>query len=188
MTSEIVIWSLKLIHIAMIAVWVGGLLAMPYLIWQRHGLLAARGRTEVNRLHRSVRLLHIGLVSPAAVIAVISGTALIFLQETYGPWFLVKLVFVGVLVLAHNVANRALRRVFADDALREDEQCSTDHASFSGGQALALGVMIAVGSTGVLVAVLGKPGLDLTPLLPPGMWQPGSLGNAMGGLNPWATP
>lgn len=186
MTSEIVIGGLKLIHIATIAVWVGGLLSMPYLIWQRHGLLRARGPDEVHRLHRIVRLVHIGLVSPAAVIAIISGTALIFLRETYAPWFWVKLIFVGVLVLAHNVANRSLREVFADDPVNANEERGSDHADFTGGQALALGVVIAIGSSGVLLAVLGKPGFDLGPLLPAGLWEPGALGDLLGRFNPWA--
>ena len=188
MSAEILIGSLKLIHIATISIWVGGLLAMPYLIWRRHGLLRAQGSDAVHRLHRTVRLLHIGLVSPAAVIAVISGTVLIFLRDTYGPWFWLKLVFVGVLVLAHNVANRSLRRVFADDPLDKREERGTQHASFTGAQALALGVMIAIGSSGVLLSVLGKPDLDLSALLPAGAFRPGALGDALGGLNPWATP
>lgn len=186
MTGEIFIAGLKLIHVAAIAVWVGGLLSMPYLIWQRHGLLRARGPDEVHRLHRIVRLVHIGLVSPAAVIAVISGTALIFLRETYGMWFWVKLIFVAVLVLAHNFANRSLREVFADDPVNGDDEPGGEHADFSGARALALGVVIAIGSSGVLLAVLGKPGFDLGPLLPHGMWEPGALGDLLGRFNPWA--
>ena len=41
------------------------------------------------------------MVTPAAVIAVIAGTWLIFLRETFMPWLYVKLFFVVMLVCGH---------------------------------------------------------------------------------------
>lgn len=187
------IWMLKFVHVAAISLWVGGLLAMPYLIWQRHGLLRSVGQDAVHRLHRAVRMVHVGLTSPAAVVAIGTGIPLIFLRHTYAPWFIAKLAFVGVLVLAHNLANRTARRVFADDPIPADVDEARaaragDHVRLSGWQALALGLMIAIGSTGVLTAVLAKPQLDLR-ALDPDLLQPGALGDVVAPhaarLNPW---
>lgn len=187
MSFDIWLAAVKLIHIAAIAIWIGGLLALPYLTWQRHGLLAREGREAVHRLHRMVRMLHINLVSPFAVLAIGTGIVLIFMRETYGPWFTIKMIFVAVLVLAHNLANRTQRRVFADDPLSdEDAPLETDHADLSGPQALALGLMIAIGSSGVLLAVLGKPELHLRGIAPE-LFSPGGLGPLLGPLNPFAT-
>lgn len=187
MTAEIWIWMLKLIHVATISVWVGGLLGLPYLLWQRHGMLAEQNRAEVHRLHRIVRLLHVGLVSPAAVVAIISGTALIFLRDTYAPWFAVKLVFVGVLILAHNFANASITRVFADDPLDGSPASRDTYQRLGGGRALALGLAIAIGSSGILLAVLAKPPLYLGAVAPD-LIRPGGLGAVLGDLNPWARP
>lgn len=189
MSFEIWLWAVKLVHIAAICIWVGGLLAMPYLTWQRHGLLREQGPEAVHRLHRMVRMLHVSLVSPFAVLAIGSGIVLIFMRETYGPWFAIKMAFVAVLVLAHNLANRVQRQVFADSELDPDGEARMrggDHANLSGGRALALGVMIAIGSSGVLLAVLGKPQLHLLSISPE-LFQPGGLGVWLGPLNPFAT-
>ncbi|MDO5658796.1 MAG: CopD family protein [Paracoccus sp. (in: a-proteobacteria)] len=186
MSFDIWLSAVKLIHIASISIWIGGLLAMPYLTWQRHGLLRQQGREAVHRLHRMVRMLHVNLVSPFAVLAIGTGIALIFMRETYGPWFTLKMAFVAVLVLAHNLANRTQRRVFADDPVEGDALRGTDHANLSGMQALALGVMIAIGSSGVLVAVLAKPDIHLRSVAPE-LFTPGALGQRLGPLNPFAT-
>ncbi|MRX50671.1 hypothetical protein GI374_09485 [Paracoccus sp. S-4012] len=186
MTAETWVWLLKFVHVSAIAMWVGGLLSMPYLIWQRHGLLESVGAHAVHRLHRAVRMVHVGMTSPAAVIAIGTGVPLIFLRETYDPWFMAKLLFVGVLVLAHNIASRTERRVFADDPVRADpdEGGGETGVRLSGARALALGVMIAIGSSGVLVTVLGKPDWNLRALAPE-LLQPGALGPILARLIPW---
>lgn len=188
MSFETLIWGTKLVHVAAIALWVGGLLSIPYLVWQRRGLLREQGRAAVHRLHRIVRLVHVGVTSPAAVVAVISGIALIFLRQTWDSWFTLKLVFVGVLVVAHNVANRVQRKVFADDPLDGSSRSEAEHGELPGPAALGLGVTIAVGALGVLVTVLAKPPIDLSGLAPD-LLRPGALGPILlGDFNPWGTP
>ena len=72
--------TLKFIHLAAIAIWSGGLLALPFLFWQRRGLQAG---PELDRLHRIVRLVYVVLTSPAAFVAIASGKGLISFQATF---------------------------------------------------------------------------------------------------------
>src|SRR5690606_20968502 len=56
----IVAW-IKFIHVAAIALWSGGLVALPFLYHQRKGLEGE----ELHRLHAFTRFFYVGLVSPA---------------------------------------------------------------------------------------------------------------------------
>ena len=47
------------------------------------------------------RFVYVEMTSPAAFIAIGSGTALIFLQATFQEWFSLKMVLVGTLVMLH---------------------------------------------------------------------------------------
>ncbi len=51
-----------------------------------------------------VRLVYVELTSPAAFVAIGSGTALIFLQATFVEWFSIKMVLVGIMAMLHVVA------------------------------------------------------------------------------------
>lgn len=86
------VW-LKLVHIAAISVWCAGMLGLPLLFLRRNSV---RDEPDLNRLHRLVRRLYVVVMSPAAFLAVASGTGLIFLRATYAPWFGVKLSLVGL--------------------------------------------------------------------------------------------
>src|SRR5690606_32129029 len=102
------IW-LKTLHLAAIAIWSAGLLGLP-------GLFV--GRTHVpdeqskHRLQAAVRFLYVGIVSPAAFVAVGSGTALIFLRQSFEPWFTLKLALVGALVTIHILTGLVIIRLF----------------------------------------------------------------------------
>jgi uncharacterized membrane protein len=71
---------LKFVHLAAIAVWSGGLLVLPFLFWQRATVAAG---PDLDRLHRLTRFVYVGMTSPAAVVAIGSGTALIFLKPPF---------------------------------------------------------------------------------------------------------
>jgi len=76
---------LKFAHLAAIAIWSGGLLVLPFLFWQR-GTVA--DGPDLDRLHRITRFVYVGMTSPAAVIAIGSGTALIFLRSSKASGYL----------------------------------------------------------------------------------------------------
>ncbi len=91
--------SLKLIHIAAIVIWAAGLLYLP-------GLFAAHPGTwndEVafRRLRRQTRIVYVALMSPAAVVGVVSGTVLVFLAASIAGWIVLKLITVAGMVLLH---------------------------------------------------------------------------------------
>jgi protoporphyrinogen IX oxidase len=103
---------LKFVHLATIALWSGGLLVLPFLFWQRR-LLAAG--PELDRLHRITRFVYVKMTSPAAFVAIGSGTALIFLQSTFQEWFSLKMLFVGGMVMLHVVAGLVATHLFEPD-------------------------------------------------------------------------
>jgi protoporphyrinogen IX oxidase len=71
---------LKFIHLAAIAIWSGGLIALPFLFRQRAGIAPG---LELDRLHRMVRFVYVEMTSPAAFIAIGSGTVLIFRPRSW---------------------------------------------------------------------------------------------------------
>lgn len=100
---------LKFIHLAAIAVWSAGLIVLPFMLQQRAAL--ADG-PELDRLHRFTRLVFVGLTSPAAFVAISSGTALIFLQTTFVEWFSLKMVLVGLMTMLHVVAGLVMAHLY----------------------------------------------------------------------------
>jgi len=103
---------LKFVHLAAIALWSGGLIALPFLFWQRRTLEAG---SDLDRLHRVARLVYVELTSPAAFIAIGSGTVLIFLQATFEEWFSLKMLLVGIMAMLHVVAGLILMQLFSPD-------------------------------------------------------------------------
>ena len=89
---------LKFLHIAGIAVWVAGLLYLAALL---AGHRRVRDQQDFARVRMASRFAYMGLVSPAAFVAVGAGGALLFVSDALHPWMFVKLMAVGVLVIAH---------------------------------------------------------------------------------------
>jgi protoporphyrinogen IX oxidase len=150
---------LKFVHIAAIAVWSGGLIVLPYLFWQRQPLALG---PELDRLHRVTRFVYVGLTSPAAFVAIGSGTALIFLQSTFREWFTLKMVLVGGMVMLHVVAGLVAVRVF------------TPEGRFGSRSCVALTGSYAVLIVAILWVVLAKPGIDAAQIAP-ALFEPGAL-------------
>lgn len=89
---------IKGLHIAALCVWCGGLLTIPLMFSRQEWDLS---QLHYMRLREATHLTYTLGVTPAAVIAVIAGTWLIFLREAFVPWLYAKLVFVALLVAAH---------------------------------------------------------------------------------------
>lgn len=161
---------LKFIHIAAVAVWMAGLVSLP-------GLYVQRGRTagasELERLQRMVRHAYLALISPAAFVAIASGTALIFLRAAFEPWLSAKLALVGLLVLIHILAGLVIIRLF--------DRGETYPAWRFVAETMASFVLVA----GVLYLVLAKPEL---PASPSALTEPGGLARMVGEFNPWRKP
>lgn len=89
---------LKGLHIAGLTIWCGGLLALPLMLGRHHPGMEAE---DYDLIRRAVHTTYTMCVTPAAVIAVIAGTWLIFTREAFVPWLYAKLAFVALLVLVH---------------------------------------------------------------------------------------
>lgn len=163
---------LKLVHIAAIAVWMAGLVSLPGLYVQRAHVADDE---QLYRLQRTVRFAYLALVSPAAFIAVASGTALIFGREVFEPWLSLKLALVSLLALLHSLTGLVIIRLF-----REGEV-------YPVWRFLAVTALTMLLVLGVLYLVLAKPSVD-GGLLPAVFSEPGALRRLFEDLNPWRRP
>lgn len=156
--------ALKFLHLATIVIWSGGLLVLPFLFRQRQGLQPG---PELDRLHRFVRFIYVNVTSPAAFIAIGTGTALIFLQTTFQEWFTLKMVLVGLMVMLHVVAALVLTQLFEPGR------------SFGRAPGLALGVSYGILIMAILWVVLAKPNIDSNQFATR-LFAPGGLGHLFG--------
>lgn len=155
----ILVWT-KSLHIVALVVWSAGLLTLPLLLTQREALPIGR---ELDRLHSFTRFAYIVVISPAAFVAVGSGTALILLREVFTPWFAVKLLLVGGLVAMHVRIGLLVLSVFKDEGHFRLWRVT-----------LATTVLCAI-LTGILWVVLAKPAIPLD-WIPAFVFEPGGLG------------
>lgn len=165
------IWMMKLLHLTTISIWSGGLVAVPFLLRQRHGLTGE----PLHRLHGLVRMLYVKILSPTAFVAIASGTALIFMQASFVEWFSLKLVFVGMLVALHVRLGLLILRVFDPGG----------RLSPAGAGMLTGGTVTAV--VLVLLMVLWKPQIDAGALAP-GLFRPGALAEFLAPITAWVSP
>jgi protoporphyrinogen IX oxidase len=167
----VLLWITKLVHVTAISLWAGGLIALPFLLRQKHD---QRGE-PLHRLHRLVRLLYVGWLSPAAFLGIGSGVVLIFLRETFTEWFTLKLLFVGALAALHVRIGLLILSVFDPGG----------RLSPWGARLLTLATLAAVGA--ILVAVLWKPEIP-SATWAPGLFRPGALGEMWPRISAWVTP
>lgn len=100
---------LKALHIAALAIWAGGLLALPGMLVREHR--QAAGDTHALWQHRSSRFAYDVLVSPAALVTIASGTALIFVTWPLQGWFFAKLAGVVALAITHVQVGRIIDHI-----------------------------------------------------------------------------
>lgn len=98
----------KVVHIAALLIWCGGLLVLPLMLAHQTPTVAAH---EYIVLRRMTHITYTMCVTPAAVIAVIAGTWLIFLREVFVPWFYAKLACVALLVAVHAWIGHTLAQI-----------------------------------------------------------------------------
>ena len=151
---------LKFVHLAAIALWSGGLVALPFLFWQRRTLEAG---LDLDRLHRVARLVYVELTSPAAFVAIASGTALIFQQSTFTEWFSVKMMLVAIMAILHVVAGLVLAQLFLPEG------------RFGWLSYLALTSAYILLITAIIWVVLAKPHIDANQFAVQ-LFEPGGLG------------
>lgn len=148
--TDAIITGLKFLHISALSLWCAGLVALPLLLARHH---PDRTQHHFTRLRLVTHHGYTRVVTPAAVIAIAGGTALIYLRGTWTPWFLAKLVLVGLLALFHAWVGH----ITLNMGERDGEYHPPPAWPLVGG---SLATMIAI-----LVLVLAKPafGIDLLP-------------------------
>ncbi len=97
------VWFLTL-HISTLLIWIGGLLYLPALIAQA---VSAGEVGEAPNLSVA-RWLFVHVLTPAALLAIIFGTAIFLHTRNVSPWLMVKLGLVVALVLGHVAAGQLL--------------------------------------------------------------------------------
>ncbi|GGI81224.1 membrane protein [Polymorphobacter multimanifer] len=142
--------AVKTLHITTLVIWCAGMLALPLMLAADH---QGQSQEKYTRLRLTLQATYIWVITPAAVIAVFAGTALIFLAEVYVPWMFAKLVAVGFLVGLHGLTGHAIIDI-GENPERARLQLAVPRF------VAALGLMAVI-----LVLVLGKPviPLDLVP-------------------------
>ena len=91
------LWLL-LLHISAVLCWCGTLLYLPALI---AGTTSLQSTSEQQRHIRMVLTIYRSILTPAALIAIVSGTTLFVVGDIADTWLILKLTLVATLVLCH---------------------------------------------------------------------------------------
>ena len=100
------IWFLVL-HITTLLFWCAALLYLPILIAGIHSERIAIREPE-NRYGSVARFLFTTIATPAALLAIMSGTVVFLLNRTTEVWLIAKLTLVTGLAVAHTLAGLLL--------------------------------------------------------------------------------
>ncbi len=113
---------LKMLHVATIICWCGLLLYLPALIAQAGGRIAADGSPTLawNMSHRLFTL----VATPAALLAIGSGTAIVLVEQPLGIWLILKLTAVTAMVGCHALAGMLIVRLEHQPAWRVTHYCA----------------------------------------------------------------
>ncbi|RVV99099.1 hypothetical protein EKE94_08395 [Mesobaculum littorinae] len=141
----------KALHVVMLLLWCGGLFALPLML-AHHA--PAIGQGDYTRIRRATHYTYTYVVTPCAVLAIASGTGLMFLREVFVTWMFAKLVFVALLVAVHVWVGYAIVAV-----------AETEGTHRAPDPRITLTALL-VPVLGILVMVLAKP--DLTEIPVPG--------------------
>jgi protoporphyrinogen IX oxidase len=148
-TLDALIPHLKALHVGLMAVWMAGLAALPAML-ARHD--RAVGQSDFARIRRATHYGYIGLVTPAAVLTVVTGTTLIFLREVFTGWMFAKLIGVAALVTLHAWVGHTIVAVAETEGRHEPP-----------GPVLPALILCTLAGC-VLLLVLAKPELDELPV------------------------
>lgn len=137
---------LKILHIVALISWCGTLLYLPAMIAQAARLTAGPA-TFADDAPFMPRFLYTSVATPAAVVAIISGTLLFLLNSIASGWLVLKLLAVAVMIAAHGACALLLVRL------------EKGHYGGVRPMALVTGLIAGLSMLAVVGLVLTKPAL-----------------------------
>lgn len=132
------LWLL-LLHIGAVICWCGSLLYLPALIAGTFSV------NEKQRLQALTLKVFSRVATPAALIAIVSGTALFLAGGIIDRWLILKLTLVSILVLCHALSGWILIRT---------EQAPDKNFALP---CVAIGITAAISIPAIVWVVLTKP-------------------------------
>ncbi|MDO8939488.1 MAG: CopD family protein [Methylicorpusculum sp.] len=135
------LWLL-LLHISSVVCWCGSLLYLPALITG-----AASQHTDIERERQQAMMFLVYRLfsTPAALMAILSGTALFITGGISKHWLIIKLTLVAVLVLCHVFSGWML-------LLTQNRSCKN-----IGAASVLLRIVVAILIPSIVWIVLSKP-------------------------------
>jgi len=133
---------LKGAHIATLAIWCACLFYLPALL---NEVRTARGHAAMRRAHIMARGTFVMVASPAAVLAIATGTVLAVAAGAGGLWLVVKLTLVALMVVFHLQCGKLITALDDLSRLRSSRRL------------LTMLIYPAILIPAVLWLVLGKP-------------------------------
>lgn len=146
----------KALHLGFVAVWVAGLFALPRML-ARHD--RAIVQAEFVQIRRATHFGYVWAITPAAILAISTGAALIFMRDVFTVWIFAKLVLVTGLVAMHAWVGHTIIAVAETEGQHEPPEPLLPTM-------VIFGLVIAV-----LFLVLSKPELGELPI-PSWLLQP----------------
>lgn len=144
------VWFLVL-HIGALLVWAAALLYLPVMIGVSPH--TPPDIDEAPQPYESVgRFLFTRVSTPAALVAIMSGTVVFLLNRTVDPWLIIKLTLVTALVICHALSGVLILRA-------ENREQRSGIRILSG----ALAAVMCLLMIGIVWVVLAKPPEELLP-------------------------
>lgn len=144
-----VIPHLKALHIGFLVVWIAGVLALPAML-ARHD--RAINPSDFIRIRNATHYAYVWVITPAAIVAIATGTALIFLRDVFTSWMFAKLICVAGLVALHAWVGHTIVAVAETEGQHEPAG------------ALLPNLLTVCTVAAILIFVLAKPDLGDLPM------------------------
>lgn len=138
---------LLLLHIAALICWCGSILYLPALISEsvKYSVVHAPADSLLNNRQRLPRSVFTLIATPAALLAIASGTAVFLANGIVEFWLMAKLTLVSALVVGHMLVGMLVTRAEKDKHHHLSQLC------------LALTFVLCVLMVSIIWLVLNKP-------------------------------
>jgi protoporphyrinogen IX oxidase len=102
--NAVIPW-LKALHFTSLMIWSACLIAMPALFAAHRAIV---GTEDAVSARAASRFMYIAIASPAAIVAIASGAALIHPTNAYAGWMPLKLTLVALMTAHHLLCGRSV--------------------------------------------------------------------------------